>query len=125
MKYAPHIYARALLEAMTAHPAKQGEILKNFVAVLAKTGDLKGVERILEAVERALTAKKRARYVEIESARTLSPKALELLTKSFSKEDRIRTRINQSLIAGVRIIVDDSTAIDATLKRRLEKLFMH
>lgn len=123
MKYAPHLYAEAFHAALAANPLKERELLKHLVASLEKNGDRNGMHKVVEALERILVKKRGGSFVELQSARPLTASVVESFKKIIGKEDHLKTSVDPSLVAGVRMLVDDSWSLDATLKRRLEKLF--
>ena len=117
------MYARALLEVLKSEPKDKEAVMRQFVALLHKTGDARSASKIIEAVERKIAKDEGGSYVEIQSARKLPQESFAHFEKFVRKADRVTTRVQPELIAGVRVIIDDSWAIDATLKRRLEELF--
>ena len=111
MKYAPHIYARAFLE-VKPDPEK-------FLSVVLKNGDYERLDKIVEAIEMREVQAHGGRIVELEFARIS-----ELAKKfKFSSHDRVHTKINPSLVAGVRVTVDGEQELDVSLQRKLNKLF--
>ncbi len=123
MRYAPHLYAESFLRAVEAHPGNEKEQVARLIALLEKNGDRGGAKKVLSAIERALVKKSGGRYVELESARPLSPSVREAFMKLLRKEDHLVIRTNTALVSGVRMVIDDSWAVDATLRARLQKLF--
>ncbi len=117
------MYARALLEVLKTEPKDKEAVMRQFVALLQRTGDVKKGQKIIEAVERKLTKEAGGRYVEIQSARKLPRESIVSFEEFMKKGDRVATRVHPELIAGVRVIIDDSWVVDATLRARLQKLF--
>lgn len=121
MRYAPELYAKAL--AAVAHgnlaPAKEREIVKNFLTLVRANGDGGKLPKIVEAAEKLLRAKTGRRRVVIESARPLG-----ILLKKFSAgADAVEEKIDPALIAGVRITVNDELQYDGSLRHKLDTLF--
>jgi len=123
MKYPSEIYARALLEVLKTELKDKETVMRRFVALLHKTGDARSVSKIIEAVERKLAKEAGGSYVEIQSARKLPRESIASFEEFMKKGDRVTTRVHPELIAGVRVIIDDSLVVDATLRARLQKLF--
>ncbi len=124
MKYSANIYARALVAALDDRPEEAAKIKDRFLAVLKKAGDSRGLQAIVTEAEKLLVKKNGGRKIIIESPRPLSSKNLEALQHSFSSKDRIETVLTPSLVAGVRVTIDGEWTIDATLKGKLQKLFV-
>lgn len=124
MRYPATTYAKALLAALEGKSSEeQGFIVKRFLAVVKKFGDAGNLKKIFAAVELALTRERGGREVVVESAREIPATLRKELGVRFTSKDLIRERVNQSLIAGIRILIDGEWMVDASLKRRLEKLF--
>ncbi len=124
MKYAPNIYAKALAEVITAvKPAHETQIAKNFLALVRKNGDEAHLRRILDEAGKLVRAKEGTRRVTLETARTLGRAQKESLRPFVKKGDVIEEKIDPELVAGVRIIVDDETQFDGSLRGKLDRLF--
>ncbi len=123
MKYRPEIYARALTALAQNQPQKIAEYFRNFMIVLRRNGDLPALKKITARVEALVIRAHGGRKIIFESARELPAEQLKQLTQKFSSRDVIEAKINPDLIAGVRIKIDGEAIVDATLKRKLKKLF--
>jgi len=124
MRYQAKDYAEAFLEVVEGKSGEEQRLMmKRFLDTVKKFGDAGNLKKIFAAVELVLTKERGGKEVVVESAREI-PVALhkELETK-FKSEDLVRERINPALIAGVRVLIDGEWMVDASLKRRLEKLF--
>jgi F0F1-type ATP synthase delta subunit len=119
MKCTPRAYARALLGAEGKHEG----VVARFLALVEKNGDARKLPIILEYIEREAARERGDRYVVVTSARPLSKKHLSELQAKFSERDTVRTEVDPSLIAGVRVTVDGEWVVDASLERKLRKLF--
>ncbi len=123
MKYSPHIYAKAFVEALGEHPSPEKERarIKNFIALLVKNGDIGRARKILESAKKMIREKEDRRSIVIETARLLSARGLaeEILKPS----DVVEEKIDPELIAGVRITINDELQFDGSLRRKLNELF--
>lgn len=124
MKYSPLLYARALFECLEDQPKDQEGTIRRFRAYLMRNGDARLIGKILKAVERLAVHARGGRMVVVESARALPEKTVAALRAAFGKEDHLETAIRPELIAGVKMVIDGEWAIDATMKRKLQKLFL-
>lgn len=126
MKYTPKLYARAFGDIASQHPKlnfqEEVQLLKNFLRVIEKHGDAGKLGKILDACERFLRAKEGLRKVTIETARLL-PNAKKSLKGFLKPDDIVEEKIYPALIAGVKITLNDEEQFDATLARKLKKLF--
>ena len=124
MKYAPPLYAAALLEVLEASPAKDhSRIIKRFLSLIVKNGDASRANSIVSEVQKSLIKKEGGRVIDIEFARPVSKKMQQELTGQFSKKDFIRFSFNESLIAGVRITIDQEREYDNSFSSRLRRMF--
>lgn len=124
MRYSAENYAQAFLAAVEGKPlAEQQLIMRRFLAAVKKFGDAGNLNKILAALELAVTKERGGREVVMESAREVPSPLRKELEAKFTSEDLVRERTNPSLIAGIRILIDGEWMVDASLKRRLEKLF--
>jgi len=124
MKYSPRQYAaalRAALEEKSGHERK--EILKNFVRALARARTLAKLPVILREVEKQALAAEGLKKVEVESASPVDEKTRKEIERRLGHKIFLKEKINPELLAGIRILVDDETLIDASAKRQLEKMF--
>lgn len=124
MRYSPDNYAKAFLAAIANKaPEEQQSAIRRFLAAVKKFGDAGNLNKILAALELAITKERGGREVVMESAREVLPQLRKELEAKFKPEDLIRERTNPTLIAGIRILIDGEWMVDVSLKRRLEKLF--
>lgn len=123
MKYAPHVYAKALVEVLSAPPGPGRQhddaIAKNFLALVRKNGDESHVRKILEEASRFARGKSGVRKVMIESARPLAPSQKKLMERFTKPGDVVEERINPDLIAGIKVILNDEMQFDGSLKNKL------
>lgn len=117
MKYSPRLYAQALAAA------KGKEVIPNFLKLLRKNGDERLLPKIVAEAEKLILVKSGRRKVVIESARPLSDQQKKLLHKALKPGDVVEEKISPELVAGVKIIVNNELQFDATLARKLKKMF--
>ncbi len=120
MKYSINNYVSAFTQAIEKMP--HGEAIESFVKLLKKTGDIKHSKKILEAVHKKLVNEKGGKWVNIEVARE-SALEKETFKNKFSEKDHVDFRINQELVAGVRITIDGEEELNNSLQNKLNKLF--
>ncbi len=116
-------YAKALFEALhESRPEDHEKILDNFVRVLSQNGDLKLYDLIEAAYQKLETADQGIKEVEITTAQPQKSKEiLEHLNKIIGGKVQIKEKIDQDIIGGVVVRVDD-TLIDGSIKNSLKQL---
>jgi F0F1-type ATP synthase delta subunit len=125
MKYAPHIYAKALVEVLTTFKgskAEQDALAKNFLALVRKNGDESHLRKILEEASRFARGKSGVRKITVASARELSPSQRKTMEKFITPGDVVESRIEPDLIAGIKITLNDELQFDGSLKTKLNKV---
>ncbi|HUZ93144.1 MAG TPA: F0F1 ATP synthase subunit delta [Candidatus Paceibacterota bacterium] len=124
MKYPAHLYAKVLVEAMKAASTKDADAFADrFKALVRRNGDESHMRKILEKATRMARGKEGIRKVVIESARRLTPDQRKIAAGFAKERDVIQERIDPTLIAGIRIFVDDEREFDGSMKSKLDKLF--
>jgi len=125
MKYSPYWYAKALAAVIVETKDKRGqdEIAKNFIALVRKNGDETRLRKIVEIAARMIRGKQGIRKVTIESARKLLPAQEKLLEGFLSPGDVVERTVDESLIAGIRIVLNDELQFDGSLLGKLERIF--
>ncbi len=117
-------YAHALFDAVSeTAPHDHDKVLDNFVKILAQNGDLGKYEEI-DAEFRKLKLEGQG----IQEAEVTVAKEVELnhtiiteLNKAVGGKVEIKTKIDESIIGGVIVRVDD-TLIDASIRNQLNNL---
>ena len=124
MRVAPKQYAEAFRAVVAeARPSETKTIIRRLIASAIKRQDRARLPAIVHAIERKTVTENGGRWVEIQTARSVPPRALSRFRRTFSKKDQITTKIDPRLVAGVRIVVNDERALDYSLERKLRKLF--
>ena len=124
MKYVPKEYARAFGELASAAKTKDAEaaLIKNFLRAVEKNNDAGKLEKILDACKRSLRAKEGLRKVTVETARAL-PEAKKSLKEFLKPNDVVEEKTDPSLVAGMKVTINDEMQFDASLARKLKQIF--
>ena len=123
MKYTTKQYATALLGALEDKTAReQKKILRRFMQVLLKSRDFSKRAAILKEYERQYLSAHGVKKVNLDSAAPVSPKLKNEIQKILGGKLSVSERVDPTLLAGIKIVVDDETLIDASGRARLEML---
>lgn len=122
MKYSPKIYAGGLLSAMEEKKPSSG-MVSNFLNILRRNGDFYKLPEVLREAEILMRKTQKITKIEVVGARSFGSGFKQKLTDRFGPKADISFSIKPELIGGVVIKLDDETVIDASVKRRLDKLF--
>jgi len=117
------IYAKTLAEEILAGKLNNKEIIKSFVKVLAISGLLSKSKEVLEMAESFVLEAQGKRKIVLETARKVAPSQRKLLDGVVRKGDIITEKINSELIAGVKIIINNSKQFDASMQSKLRDIF--
>ncbi len=126
-KYPTKVYAKALCDVLEKDSNKKEieMILANFLVLLKKNQDQKGLSKICRLTERGLLKKFGINKIIFESAREIEKDNLKKLKNILDKKDIYEERINADLLAGVKIIKNGNEQIDYSLANKLNKLFLN
>ena len=123
MKITSKQYAIGLYESTNNLPqAELAKRIKNFVGVLKKNNDFSLEKKIIQQYYKYYRAKRNISKIEITSNQKLDSEILNKILKKFSKQIEIEEKIDQSLIGGITVKIDEDTLIDGSVKRKLEDL---
>ncbi len=147
MKYAAGQYATALTEALADVPAaKRPATIRRFLALLRKNRDMRRLATILRKVEKQSLADQGLRKVALVSAEPMPtrvkkeiaaaldlPPHLPVENKQGGDESSSRRwggkkplweeTVDPAMLGGIRILIDDELLIDASARRRLDRMF--
>jgi F0F1-type ATP synthase delta subunit len=124
MKYSAHIYAKALAEAMAMpHGKSHDEIRRNFLDILRSHGDEAHLSKILAETERILRAKDGTKKFSVHVARAQRKSAREFVKQMMGPHDVAEEEIDPSLVAGMKVIVNEEMVFDGSLRSKLDILF--
>jgi len=123
------LYAKALaqvLEKPARHNAAalggEDKIVKNFAKLLVSAGLEKKSKEILNLAEDLLLLKKGNKKICFETARKMTA-SQKKLTENFVKDgDKVSEKINSELIAGIKIIINDSRQFDNSMLSKLNNI---
>ena len=115
-------FAKALYEITKDLPKAQlPEVANQFLLILQKNNKLKKIDYIVEEFTNYSKKQEGIKTVIVESARALKPATLNKIKKMFGEKSEITAAINENLLGGIKIKVDDMV-YDASLKTQLIKL---
>ena len=123
-KYSPKMYAKALVELLSAKqtPVQTKKNVAGFLDLLGKNGDLKKAGRIILLAEALFYQKTGKRKIILETARKIEKK--NLLKDFFQPGDMVQEKINPELIAGIKVVVNSDKQLDFSLKNKLDNIFI-
>ena len=117
-------YAQALHDALSETDAKSHDaVINNFVSVLKSNNDLDKYEKIIDTFEVLSKADATKVHAEVTTATPMerNKEILETLNHLAGKEAHVTHKVDENIIGGVVIKVDD-TLVDASIKGQLSKL---
>jgi len=125
------LYAKALAEVIYKNEnqpspkatAWQGKIVDNFLKLLVKNNQEKKAKEILGLAEDLLLIKQGKRKIIFNTARKMSADQKKLLHDFIKSGDVVKEKIDPELIAGIKIIINDSKQFDASLAGKLQNIF--
>jgi F0F1-type ATP synthase delta subunit len=117
------LYARALAEVLAKKGIDEKKVTNNFVKILVGAGLEKKAKEILNLAEEMLLAKQGKSKITFETARRITASQKKMLENFVKTGDVVKEKINPELIAGVKIIINNSRQFDASLKNKLQNIF--
>ncbi len=120
------LYAKVLAEVLSTKKelsdAEEKKIVNNFVKLLVDSGYEKKSKEILDLTQDLLLQKQGKRKINFETARKITPSQNKILENFIKKGDVVKESINTKLIAGIKIIINDSKQLDGSLQSKLQKI---
>ncbi len=117
-------YTEALYEVIKDKGlVEQKKIIRNFLQLLKKRHVKASSNSMLRYFEKCYLKDHDMRKVEVESMNPLSDILKSDIKKSVGKQVLLYEKINPDLLAGIKMIVDNSLLIDASAKTKLAVLF--
>jgi len=116
------IYAKALASVIYDGKVENSKIVKNFTNLLISSGYDKKSKEILELAENILLAKQGKRKIIFETARKMMSEQKKILEKFVKEGDVVKEKINPELIAGIKIIINESQQFDVSMQNKLQKI---
>ena len=123
-KITPTQYANALFDAVSeTAPKDHDKVLDNFVKILAQNGDLGKYDEIDSEFRKLKLASQGIQEAQVTVAKEmeLNSTIIQELNKVVGGKLELKTKIDESIIGGVVVRVDD-TLIDASVKGQLDNL---
>ena len=117
------LYAQALAEVLAKKGTNEDKVIKNFARLLVSAGLEKKSKEILDLAEEMLLTKKGNKKIVFETARKITSSQKKILEGVAKDGDLIKEKINPELIAGVKIIINNSKQFDASMKSKLQNIF--
>jgi len=124
MKHTYLQYAQALYESLQdTKPEQHDIIIQNFITVLKTNGDLVEYEKIIDEYGRYEKGQKGIKDVTVITASSteMNKPLIDELNKIAGSDIEIKQKIDDKLIGGVVIKVDD-TLIDGSVANQLNNL---
>lgn len=125
MKISPTIYAKVFAEVTKGKSPKEIEaIIGKLSALIAKNGDITAKEKILALAEKYVRQSEGKHSLVVETARNL-PESFyaDVLKKMGSGEYDLQKVVDEDLVAGAKLTVDESRELDVSLKGILKNIF--
>jgi F0F1-type ATP synthase delta subunit len=118
------LYAKALASIISKKltPAQENKITDNFIKLLSKTGQERKAKEILDLAEDIILAKQGKRKITFETARKMNASQKKLMESLVKDGDIVKEKIDPELIAGIKIIINDSRQFDASMQSKLQNL---
>ena len=125
MRYASSHYAQAFVWLMARYPERGDALCNGLMWALAHNGDLVKADAIIGAIEKELMRRDGVASVAVVSARPLSAAMQEALRAAIGGNAVVSQRVDPGIEGGAKIIINETTMVDATLSRKLKQLFPH
>lgn len=91
--------------------------------VLARNGDAVKKNQIIEEAEKEYFRKEGISKVVAETAGEAPSSIKKDIEEALHKKVDLVSSVNPGIIGGIKILIDDETLIDASVKTQLNKLF--
>jgi len=91
---------------------------------LAKEGLEKKSKEILNLAEEMLLVKQGKSKITFETARKITASQKKLLDSFVKNGDVVKEKINPEIIAGVKIIINNSKQFDSSMQSKLQNIFV-
>lgn len=123
MRTTPKQYAISLYEATKEVPKEEAaQFVENFVKLLRANNDLSLGKKIITEYENYYRKQKGISKLRITSSEKLSSEAINGIVRHFSKQVELEEKVDESLIGGITLQIDDDILIDGSVKKKLESV---
>jgi len=120
------LYAKALAEVLSKKggilASEEKKIVNNFIKLLVSTGYEGKAAEILDLAEDFILAKQGNKKITFETARKITSAQKKIMDSFVKKGDVVKQKINPELIAGIKIIINDSRQFDSSMQSKLNKI---
>lgn len=124
MRYTVTQYSEALAAALADAAAdKQPQMIRRFLHLLQKNKDAKLLGAIVRKTERQWFGSQKLHRVAVASASPIQPAVKKEIEAALDKKPVWEETIDPSLLGGIRVLIDDELLIDASARRRLDRMF--
>jgi F0F1-type ATP synthase delta subunit len=117
------LYAKALAEIALEERKGGSRASANFMALLAKNNLEKKAKEIVEQAEDIILEKQGKNKIVFETARKITAGQKKMLQDVSKEGDIVKEKINPELIAGIKIIINENKQFDASMAKKLQKIF--
>ena len=123
MKITPKQYAISLYETTkNVDKFKAEKRVATFVDILKKNNDLSLADKIKDEYNKYHRNQRNISKIEITSSNKLNSETLNKIIQKFKNQIEVEEKIDESLIGGIAIKIDDSILINGSVKKKLEDL---
>jgi len=125
MRYPPRIYAEAFSRAIAdaGSDEEREKALDGLMEIVEKNGDGKKLNTIALMVEQIFEKKFGLKTFVVESAFPLKGLGGELRARLAKGGNTVREVVKPSLLAGIKVTMNNRLEFDVSLKRKLDQLF--
>jgi F0F1-type ATP synthase delta subunit len=116
------LYAQALAEVLAKKGVDENKVASNFTKILISAGLEKKAKEILDLAEDFLLAKQGKRKITLETARKMTSGQKKMMNEFVKSGDIVKEKINPELIAGIKIIINNSRQFDSSMQSKLQKI---
>jgi len=116
------LYATVLAEILSEKQYDEKKIVNNFVKLLVDSGYENKSKEVLDLAQDLLLQKQGKRKITFETARAITTSQKKVLDSIVNKGDVVKEKISPELIAGIKIIINDSKQFDGSLQGKLQRI---
>ena len=121
MKYKSKQYAETLVEIMLKEKDNK-KLISGFLEFVKKNRDEKKLKEILKLAESLYFKKTGHKKVILETARLQNFKNSDLVKTLLKQGDVLEEKVDSSLIAGLKIIINNEKQLDFSLFKKLQEI---
>jgi F0F1-type ATP synthase delta subunit len=120
-RYTPKQYATALFESLQEKGANVDVVVRGFAKMVAGNYDRALMPKILMQLKKLERTKAGKHDVVLTSARPLEKQVIAAVKQKVGEKSEIREVVDDAVLGGVKILINDEVVIDGTLKTRIER----